>query len=156
MTSINLGFFTNWHSSLHPQALGLCHFSPLITETHTHTQTQFLHPSIPPFSLLMIMEKILWRSNYPSLLSVISKGGKLEQLCQDGHMGRNCTVIGCTYACDSTPCSLMAPIVKARCLRGHWLGLRTDATSPHPPHPSKVSLPLHLNIPSATPIPQSH
>lgn len=36
MTSINLGFFTNWHSSLHSQAPGLWHISPFHTETHTH------------------------------------------------------------------------------------------------------------------------
>ena len=65
-------------------------------------------------------------------------------------MGRNCTLIGCTYACDSAPCTLMGPIVRERCLRGRWLGLRADATPPHPLHPSHpsiVSLPLHRNIP---------
>lgn len=84
---------------------------PITTHTHKHTQMPLTLPVLLPslcYSILLIREKKFRGLAITQVFYHNFKGGKLEQLCQDGHMGRNCTLIGCTYVCDSAPCTDVA------------------------------------------------
>lgn len=157
MTSINLGFFASWHysTSSGPGAVSLLNCIHTNTHTHLHTDTcthQVTSNTACPwggFHLPLFPDhgrKFSSTAITQVFLSVISKEGKLEQLCQDGHMGRNCTVIGRTYASDSAACTLMEPIVREQHIWECWLG-EQEQMQPRctPPHHSKV-FPFHFTL----------
>lgn len=152
MTSINLGFFSNWHSSLRSQALGLWHITTLTTQTHTHVHAHSVgpHPSIPaPFLLIpdhrrVAITQVFYRSFQRRKIRAIVSGWSYGQKLHS-YWVHLCLWLRSLHT-DG------ASLLGNGAFEGCWLGLRADAVPPHPLHPFQFPSHCHTNTHTHTPI----
>lgn len=147
MTSINLRFFTKWHSTFHSLTLGLWHITLFHTNKHTYTLC-WSHPSIPTPVLLIpdhrrvAITQVFYRSFQRRKIRAIVSGWSYGQklLSYWVHL---CLWLRSLHT-DG------ASLLGEGAFEGYWLGLRPDVVPPHPLHPFQFQSYCHTHSHTAT------